>query len=163
MELRQHNAEMMCLFNHFLNKWLLVLEVWLVLQNSTATTCYCLKITFCLALASNSLSWYASLCKNMAEIFWLVWICWMVSGKYHGLADHLPIMQIPAIVWASLCSSWIYIHLAHKQGIFGVCWMPLRVVNHDNSLISWPMGFFECRNNLFSQLLFCEIRTNSIK
>ena len=82
MELRQHNAEMMCPFNHFLDEWLLVLEVWLALQNSTATTCYCLKITFCLALALNSLSWYVLLCKNMAETFWLVWICRMVSRKY---------------------------------------------------------------------------------
>jgi hypothetical protein len=47
-----------------------------------------------------------------------------------------------------LLSPGIYIHPCRQQRIFRVCGMTLRVLHHDEGLVTGAVACLECRNDL---------------
>lgn len=148
----QKDAQMTRFLDDLLNQGRLRFEVWLPFENALATTVGGTVWTF-FASSTQVRGPEVSLLKNGLDALGLARVCLVVRGKRHclRLPDAVRIDE-PAVTKLCLLSTRIDVHSGNKQRVLGIRRVTLRVVNHNEGLISGAMHIFNCGDDLFPQL-----------
>ena len=133
--------------NCFMDKGLLFLEIGLQIKDAFCTATGCIGITGgLLALHQQSGSQKSTFGENLLHPLWFVWIFQVVGGKIHLLCDLVAqCINVPSISECWLRSTRIITHIPGQQCIGSINAMPLRVVHHDQGLISRAMKSLKIR------------------
>ena len=76
----------------------------------------------------------------------------MIRWEDHWLDNFLAIVNVPTILQYTWYSTQIHIHSRQQQCIWWVCWVPLWVIDHYQSLVTHTMCLFKCWDDAFFEL-----------
>ena len=124
MKFWQKNAEMACHFNHFLDKRLLLQEVFLEPEYFLAAAVVIISGTF-LALATEVCFVKISLFQNFFNPLQLSWIFRVVRREHHFLNDSCAISHELSVMHPHLFSTWVNIHARDNKSVLFICHMTL--------------------------------------
>ena len=152
MKLWQKNAKMASSLDDFLNERFLLLEVGLVFKDLFIATIGFFQVAFAGTLSLEIPLIEATFSEDCFEPFWLIWVFSMICGEFHGLNNFLPILKVPAVMHVSLFPARSHIHMQDNQCILRISSMTLRVIHHDQCLVTCTMSSLKCWNNFLPKL-----------
>ena len=136
MKFGQENAKMAHSLNNFLNKIFLLLEVRLVFEDLFIATVSFVQVTFAGTFTSEIHLKEAAFSEDRFDPFWLIWVFSVICREFHGLYNFLPILKVPAVMHVGLFPTRSHIHMRDNQGIPQISSMTLRVIHHDQCLVT---------------------------
>jgi hypothetical protein len=143
MKFGQENAKMAHSFNNFPNEIFLLLEVRLVFEDSFIATISFVRVTFAGTFSSEIYLIEATFSEDHFDPFWLIWVFSVICREFHGLNNFLPVLKVPAVIHVSLFPTRSHIHTRDNQGILRISSMTLRVIHHDQCLVTQTMSLLK--------------------